>query len=287
MKDTLFLEILKYWNKLNEKEKIKYLQAFESLNAKFENRTEREIVLVDAGNVDGNSIEGEYSFKTPSIIKLDSKFSKTSAINNMSTIFHEGFHALVDDFFNRNTDLKALAQVDNEKLKDEYALKHIIYNRAKHEGVLTLFSLKYYEEKLVREETCLYLIYNLMQTCESLEDCQMLFGIYYYNIMGQLYNAKNFEQQLDAKYSPRTYDNILRLVKTFDVNLFKEHVLDSDTKNKIVSAINPNLLKHLDENYNLFIQSQQNASNQIVANRLISRMIDNVHRDFSIIQQNI
>ena len=279
MKDTLFLEILKYWDRFDKQEKLKHLQLFESLNAKFENRSEREIVLCKTGHAGSQEVGGRYSFDAPSIIQLDSNFSRKDAIDNMSIVFEEGFHSLVDDFFNRHTDLKALTPIDEKKLKEEYSLKHIIYNRAAHEGLLTLFSLKYYEEHIVKEETCLYLIYNLLQTCESLEDCKILFGIYYYKILGKLYNVNNFTKQLEMQASPKTYEYILQLVKNVDAILFKQHVLDNRTTNKIISGFDPQILNHFDKNYKLFVLSQQNAKNDHMVKDLVSKMIENINID--------
>lgn len=279
MQETLFLKILKRWRILDKKEKLKDLQAFESLNAKFENRREREIILSGLGATGQLNTDAQYCKDKPDFIILNDNFSNKSATSTMGAIFHEGFHADVDDYFNRNGDLKALAHIDDARLKEEYSLKDIIYNRATHKDLVPLFALQYYEEKLVRQETCLYLIHNLLQCCETENDVKMLFDTYYYEILGELFNYNTFCES-NRNFSYEAYQQQLYgPVKNFDAQIFKQYILDTATSGSIVSGIDPNILKHFNKNYELFLQSQRNVRNPQRLREIINKMMKNINTD--------
>lgn len=278
MKDTLFIKIIKRWESLTTQEKLKNLQEFENQNAQFEDRSKRKIVLTELEKSNKFEAAAEYCIDTPDLILLNSNFANFSAVSNMANVFHEGFHAYVDDYFNRDNDLSTLSKVDENKLKEEYSLKGIIYNRATHSRLIPLFAVQYYEEKLVRDETCLYLIYNLLKSCESENDFRQMFKIYYYDILGLLFNYQTFCQSnnlTEEAYQKSLYQP----AKNLDAIFFREHILDPNSAGKISSGVNPALLKHLEKNYNLFKQSQLNARNPQLTNMFVNAMLSNMITD--------
>lgn len=279
MKETLFFKILQRWNISGKKEKLRDLQAFESINAKFENRKEREIVLSDLAATGAFDTAALYCKDTPDYIILNDNFSSRSATSTMGAIFHEGFHADVDDYFNRNGDLKALSPIDDGRLKEEYSLKDIIYNRATFEGLVPLFATQYYEEKLVKQETCLYLLYNLLKSCETEKDVKALFETYYYEIMGEFFNY-NTLCETNRNFSDEAYQQLLYLPsKNIDVKIFEQHLLDTTTSGTIYSGVDPNVLKHFNKNYTLFLQSQKNARNPQRLHEIVRKMMANIKTD--------
>ena len=279
MKETLFFKILQRWNISGKKEKLRDLQAFESINAKFENRKEREIVLSNLAATGSFDTAAQYCNDKPNYIILNDNFSNKSATATMGAIFHEGFHADVDDYFNRNGDLKALSPIDVGRLKEEYSLKDIIYNRATNKDLVPLFAVQYYEEKLVRQETCLYLLNNLLKSCETENDVKILFETYYYEIMGEFFNYNTF-CETNRNFSDEAYQKLLYLPsKNIDAKIFEKYLLDTTTSGTISSGVNPNILKHFNKNYTLFLQSQKNTRNPQQLHEIVNKMIVNIKTD--------
>ena len=278
MKNTLFVELLSIWNKLSKKEKLKYLQKFEAMNASFANREEREIVLGRLSKTGIANTSAIYSSENPSIITLNSNFMNFSAIENISTIFHEGFHASVDDFFKQKTDLRTYSPIDEQRLREEYSLKDIIYNRAQFEKLILSFTLGFYEENIVKYETCLYLISNILKTCETLDDCQSFFGIYYADVLGDLFNYTQYKNTID-NLSHYTYNQILSIARNIDSAIFSDKILDASTNKKIISQIDPIALENFDKNFKLFIEIQKHPHNKNFVDMIVSQMIENLHKD--------
>ena len=198
MKKSLFYNIIQEWNGLSLKEKLTYLQKFEELNADFEGRKAREIILKQIERVDADA---EYRFNEP--------------------------------YFNNKTDLRTFSYVDIERLLDERRKIDLIYNRAVYERALTLFSLAYYEEKLVRKETCLYFIYNLLQCYENMADCQKLLDIYHENI-GSYYSYETFKNHIDMQHGTNFYEKIRNLVDVIDIKIFSDRLREVNTDKNVV-----------------------------------------------------
>ncbi len=229
MKKSLFYNIIQEWNGLSLKEKLTYLQKFEELNADFEGRKAREIILKQIERVDADA---EYRFNEPSLITINNRINE-NPFKMLESVFHEGFHALCDDYFNNKTDLRTFSYVDIERLLDERRKIDLIYNRAVYERALTLFSLAYYEEKLVRKETCLYFIYNLLQCYENMADCQKLLDIYHENI-GSYYSYETFKNHIDMQHGTNFYEKIRNLVDVIDIKIFSDRLREVNTDKNVV-----------------------------------------------------
>lgn len=273
MKQSLILEICQAWCKLSRKEKIKLLQQFEECNAAFQKREVREVV-------ENSSLEkgtaAVYSYDAPSYIFLSTLRDDNNAIDVLSDVYHEGFHAYVDDFFHDKSDLSLFSNVDAERMFKERELQHLLYNRAMQEGLLTLFSLKYYEEKLVRIETCLYFLYNLLQSCENLHDVNCILQLYHDRIMGAFYNYDRYAHMVD-KTSKIQYDQLMALVQTVDIMFFKDHLQSISTTKEIHDVVHPQLLRHFEKNFKVFTRLQgemRSLSRQQLTREFVKNIIE-------------
>lgn len=268
MKESLILEIVQAWKKLSKAEKIKILQDFESLNAKLQNREERELILTKFDNKNKSAF---YKFDEPSYLFISE--APRESMSALSDVYHEGFHALVDDFFNDKADLTTLSPIDKDRFFEERKYLKLIFHRAKQEGLCTLFSLKYYEEQLVRKETCLYFIYNLLQTCENMKDLQMLFTVYHDKVLGDYYMYGKCVKQVECNAS-MTYEGILRLAYNLDSIFHGEHIYDISTTKKLYDKKDEALLRHFEKNFKLFAERQETNDSKL-AKMLANTMIEN------------
>lgn len=275
MKQTIFTDILTRWKGLSQKEKLALLQKFEEVNAKFEKREEREVII---DKKLPSSIRAEYRFKEPTFLFLNSDFHQYSPAEGMDSVFHEGFHALVDDFFHDKANLRTFTPIDKDRFMLEYALRDIIYERLKHEGALALFAYKYYEESLVRFETCLYFIYNLLRTCENLNDCTNMFIVYADEILGMYYNYQKTAHEVE-KVSKYPYDTMVAIALKIDQFQFANKINPIETSKTITSPISPKVLAHFEENFKIFVQIQQLSNNKHLVAVLSQKLIENVKRD--------
>ena len=271
MKKNLFYNIIQEWNGLSLKEKLANLQKFEELNADFEGRKAREIVLKQIQRLDADA---EYRFNEPNLIIINNnRINNKNPFKMLENVFHEGFHALCDDYFNNKTDLKAFSQVDKERLIDERRKVDLIYNRAYHERALTLFSLAYYEEKLVRKETCLYFIYNLLQCYENMADCQKLIEIYHENI-GSYYSYETFKNHIDMQYETHSYEEIRRLVDVMDIKIYSDRLREVNTDKNVVQYPQSSTVLR---NFERGLEELSKFQNNIIGNQeYVSRQCQNL-----------
>ena len=229
MKKNLFYKIVEQWNELSLKEKIELLQKFEQSNAILQGRKAREIVTTDEF---GPEISAAYSFDEPSIIKLGQ--IQAGAISAMDIIFHEGFHALCDDYFNNKADLKTFSHINKNRLHNEKSKINLIQSRANYEGVFTLFCLSYYEEELVRKETCLYQIYNLLSCCESKKDCEEIFNIFCNDLLFEYLQYTEFVKRINKAVGENYYKEMLTRVNTLDAKAFSHKLININTSKNIL-----------------------------------------------------
>lgn len=278
MKNTVFFEVLSKWQRLSEKEKVKLLQRFEEENAKFAQRQAREIILDSKGKVVGNGAYGVYCRTEPSYLFLSPQALKGSAVGAMDTTTHEGFHAWIDDYFVKNTDLRTFSHVDKNKLHFDREYMNLLYNRASFEGLLALFSLMYYEEEVVGFETCLYLIYNLLNTCENMSDCELLLQIYYYDILGVRFSRDQYAKAIQSQ-SKLSFDQIRNIVLAIDERSFADHKIPITTTAKLGRWNKPNVLRNFDDNFKLFVESQVNVRDDARVRKCVQQMLLNNARD--------
>lgn len=277
MKKSLFYNIIQEWNGLSLKEKLTYLQKFEELNADFEGRKAREIILKQIERVDADA---EYRFNEPSLITINNRINE-NPFKMLESVFHEGFHALCDDYFNNKTDLRTFSYVDIERLLDERRKIDLIYNRAAYERALTLFSLAYYEEKLVRKETCLYFIYNLLQCYENMADCQKLLDIYHENI-GSYYSYETFKNHIDMQHGTNFYEKIRNLVDVIDIKIFSDRLREVNTdKNVVQYPQSSTVLRNFERGLEELGKFQNNI---IGSQEYISRQCNNLDESKSLLR---
>ncbi len=147
MKESTYSELIKYWEKVNDKDKNMLLQNYENSNAKQLKREELEVVYTNPNPKQGNCSAGcfknaekrIYIFKIPEI--EENPFFATD------TTFHEGYHAVCKNRIYSDSTIKTYdANLTKKQLYEMFFLDKYINSKYYVKGF-------YNEENLVRNET--------------------------------------------------------------------------------------------------------------------------------------
>ncbi|MBQ8430819.1 MAG: hypothetical protein IJX26_02600, partial [Clostridia bacterium] len=217
MKDTLFSETIRYWSIMSKEEKKQRLQLLENVNSKIQGRKTRGL---EFSCLDGNT-GGMFDPQKP-----DYLFINENTVNNlpsyigMDIVYHEGKHSLIYDYLNGNRsfshhnsngkiNLSVLGNASKESLvSHDIILDFDLSKEIICEEYLSVISS---EENLVREETELYLLSNLLDICENEKDCNELFKLYLYPFLMKIkyrkFVVKN--KEIREKYE-NLYNNIIK-----------------------------------------------------------------------------
>lgn len=215
------------WRNYSTEKRLLCLQEFENNCARFEKRSVRKIVLNKESTTTHGQDNAHYFFDNPSVITLRSV--SDDFFTCIDSVFHEGFHAATDDFFNDKSNLLLLFSVDKERLINEYKLRDIIYNHCLHNNKEILFNIAYYEERIVRQQTYYFLLMQAMNVCKDKDEFKDYFIKYYHEkIVGQWFSYKTrvADQEKDCRY-----EEILDIVMKEDSTVFPDKIRNfSSTK---------------------------------------------------------
>lgn len=166
MKNTLIMEILKEYSKMDDEAKIRILQQLENSNAKYYNRPARKIIYKKDAQ---EELCGLYDPQKPDIITIN----RLDIHPLMSTLSlgRDGYRAAIDDYLNNRSDLYAEGRVNAEKLIFQESNMEYMLEFWKTDNKLPLAKLSLYKEQLARKEAPLHLIHDLIDACQNESDC--------------------------------------------------------------------------------------------------------------------
>lgn len=186
MERSIFFEIIKNWFLFTERDKKELLQEFEKQNSKLQSRPERNIVFYEPTE-NFETCLGFYNITDRSCINVfPANISKCpeslQALVMLDTIFHEGTHAMVDDALEPNGRFKTstkfnLGNMEKFKLVSETILYTNLKKILTNDQISLLMSYCP-EESLVRRETIMFLVYNIIKETKNDLDLQDKFFHY-------------------------------------------------------------------------------------------------------------
>ena len=251
MKKNTLLDIIEYWYDLSEQEKVDLLQRFEEENSKFQNRKARELVV----DKEMKKISGAFKYSQPNQIFIQPT-SHHNGTYFANTIIHEGYHAYVFDHMRDLCDLTFYGKINKRSfyLEEEH-LRGIqeLCSKIKDGKKLNYFYNT--EEQIVRKETALHMIYNLLKNCESKKDIIKIIPYYTeimeteglieiekekfneqqtYNLLKSVCYATQF-RKTDLNISREIHDNTMpEFVRRFESSLqsYIEAILQSNNLDK-------------------------------------------------------
>lgn len=129
MDNTIENHIIINWDKFDSDNKMEFLQYYENKNAMEFNRKQKKLVLIPF-NPHSPEKMGEYNPKGKNTIAVvNCSYFRENPFEALNTVYHEGFHASVHDFFNNKKVKLNLYDADCNK-KDifySYAIDPYLY----------------------------------------------------------------------------------------------------------------------------------------------------------------
>lgn len=245
MKNTILLQILKYWNELSYKEKIDLLQKYEIENSNIQNRKARELVVDEDMNSD---VGGLFSYEAPSFISIP-KPTLFDGLHMASSVTHEGYHAYIYDHMKDKCDLNLYSDIDiNEFYKEKKYDRKLMNICNIYQDGAALFALYSIEEGLAEKESALHIMYNLLKSCDN--------KIELLNIADLLNNV--IDLQTDRELAKKTYSKSkYDAIKSFCESAIINDIDHYNLTKKINKNLNPKLVENFDENLRLFVMASQ------------------------------
>ena len=241
MKNTAFTDILFNWDRMPEKKKLQRMQDFENMIARFQGRKPRKISIKPnqeiLESIGADRLPEAYYCRSDSehlyIFDL-----KAPALDILKDIIHEGFHAYIHDFITGKVKtLKTFSKLDAEKFFIEEENLPVIHEEFASRELMPLFDSFYVEERVNYAENSIYLVKQIMDSIESVNDAIRLQEAF---IMSLAYHADNtirgngFERKNKTSYDSIVVD---ALNKEF------EEKVEVDKTGKIITEIEPELLE--------------------------------------------
>lgn len=240
MKENFFSDILLYWNKLSLQQKKNALQDFEIMNSILDDRQAREVVI---SKIDNENVLGQYRHEEPSLLYVNKELmGYVSGGQFADTVRHEGFHALMHDFADGRANLTVIGDISKQKVVEGKVTDSVASAMLPESFVLGCHVLQAisYEERLVRRQTALYVLYNLLNMCENIEDTLVVFKDYKalfldlcdYNKIIAKCDLNALEKFNQIKTKVETYFNEKALATVLDETLQTIEVATKD-KNEV------------------------------------------------------
>ena len=247
MKDNLFIKILKEWENYDEIERFNLLQQFEIENARVQNRDAR-ILMIDQESYEIDGLYAHYDIDKPQYIFI-CDLNDFLPIEYLINITHEGIHAMIDDFFNNKIDIVAFSKVDKNKLFEEYQFCEMVYNVLSYMDMEKVYDIMSYEETFVYDETAMFMLYHIFNSCESIMDCREMF-VHVQDVLQLLINknanAESFKAQgLD-------YQKLFEEVIKYDTVLSEKNKKEIKTTKEVKDQQDVLLGKILSKLYNAY-----------------------------------
>ena len=214
-------DILLYWNKMSDEQKIERLQALENMVARFQGRKPRKIVTNQNQKFVSEQI-GEYRLPSAyynrqdknNIYVLDLNCDAIEAVKN---IIHEGIHAYFHDFVSGEIDtIKLYSQMNLEKFYIEEENLPAISSEFAERKMMPLFDSFYVEERVNYQEDTIYMIKMILDLIESPIDAMQLTNSFVLALDFASENEKR-GKTYESRYG-MTYDDVViaALNKDFD-----------------------------------------------------------------------
>lgn len=164
-----YTDALSVWGGLNNKDKLKVLQDAENYAATLQNRKKR-IVVYDAvapsnilknQKVEGSNFAYYKSIAKDNIFITDLDVPLTVAVYS---IFHEGIHAMVDDYFHGVSNINTFMAINKLSLKEHLEYKYIQDFVFQNTPVEPLYRFCCYEEQMAYKESALMMLRLLAES---------------------------------------------------------------------------------------------------------------------------
>lgn len=278
MKKGTILQAIELWEKMNDAGKISALQLVERELASFQKRQQRAILLEQgkikpvlfSRNANGNIVCYRLA---PTCLK------------NLVLSLTVGTQSMLDDYACAQCDINSFQKFD----KEEYAVHKETYlynventmmacnNKVPDEVKVSMMSKSsYYENNFAREEAYLYLLRELIKSCESLEDCLEVLPI-----VKELLDIRDYELEvkveLDIKHfvegedtTKEVYDKLIRDVQRLKKETGGNPNIKIDTSRHVNDNIEEGLVELLDS-FQTKYSHIKGADRE--SDRLISKMI--------------
>ena len=267
MKSNLVVDTILKWGSLSEVQRLSALQEIENFNAKLQRREARRVVICPSLP---NDTEALYVYAQPSFIFI--RKIRGASASLITSVFHEGYHAMFDDYFHNKSDIVALAPIDRRRLMHEKALQDIIYQISTELKQPTLPDLCYYEEELAHREESLFLLYSILSACENEQDCEKLFESYqqsYIRYIAYLEAVGKVQRQM-------RYDQLISYAEEYNKQTNGERLRNTTTRRAIISVSDGKKLgEFFDRNVQLFIQLSKMDQNPVLVKMFVCNYVVN------------
>ena len=250
MKKNAFINILFNWNKFAQNQKLQALQALENEQSKIQRRPARKIKMCRDEEVikmlaEQNVTASAYvdDSKKDSIFILN---LNCSAVKMIETIFHEGNHSMITDYYNDKCNLNMFSSVDKQKLDKNYEYGLIAYNYLVQNHMFGFKSVSSYEECLVRDESIYSMLDYLMKSADNVQELLQLVAMvlveFVFTVILREGMQKEFEKQYGQTYE-QIFSQIVVQTNREEIEKFKQVI---KTKKKIVDKKDTGLSKLFD-----------------------------------------
>ena len=266
---------------MNKVQKIKRLQDFENMVARFQGRKPKTLTTTIKKDI----LEEQKSMgRKPYAFYDKENFTKIYVIeftdNPMDAIkdvIHEGWHGYVDDFISRKGTLKTFFKIDKERLVIESQGLLKIYKEAVDTGKLALFDAFSMEERLNYKETTLYITKFLLDAAENKMDVLALLDVlhvaYYYPAENER-RGKAFEKQHKITYDELAFNALNNQNDT--------ELIDVSNSGNIIDGIDPELLSFFDKAFPIYQEYYSLINNPLIMGNAKEKMIDDKLNQFDL-----
>lgn len=195
-----FTEAMTAWNSMNVKQKLEVFQQTENYAAKLQERRARKIINNSTfGNkaIDG-IVVANYSPQFPNYINVvNVNIPFMMAIN---AIFHEGVHALTDDYIRNLSNIKVLMPIDRKKLNNHIKTRELFYNYFSRTPIMPLYQIKCYEEQMAEKESAMMLFKILCESSLDIGKIASSLDEYFNYILFRLHELDKISRMYQARY---------------------------------------------------------------------------------------
>lgn len=261
MKKNAFTNILFNWDNLAQNQKLQALQALENEQSKIQRRPARKIKMCKDEEVikmlaEQNVTASAYvdDSKKDSIFILN---LNCSAVKMIETIFHEGNHSMITDYYNDKCNLNMFSSVNKEKLDKNYEYGLIVYSYLVQNKMFGFESVSSYEECLVRDESIYSMLDYLMRSADNIQELLQLSAMVLVEFVFTVILREAMQKECEKKYG-ETYEQILsQIVEQTDRE-------DEAAKYKQLVKTNKKIIDQKDKNlsklYNVVVSTIKNIS---------------------------
>lgn len=204
MVQNWFTDAMKNWNNMTNEQKVVVLQNAENYASRLQKRNPRRVVT---HNIMRRAVNDRtvacYSPQLPGeilMIKFDLPF-----LSSVSTIFHEGVHASIDDYILNKKNLNLYMKIDAVNLKQYIRSRKLLYDYFKYTVAEPLYELKIYEEQIANMESSIMTFKLVMESCETIAEVAESFNGLYNEIFLRLLEIKLYADSYEREHNINFY----------------------------------------------------------------------------------